>query len=159
MAQNLYNELSQLREKVIAGGTRDPGKLDDLKIEVGSPKQLVPPASVVQDDQEDIEEEELPLGSEYVERLERQLQNIPQKTQDLCLDMLNKQTELVAFVTAHLKPDTHESEGDNINLELTTQLETQQRYYEKLQLCLEEAAASEAKTIEGIVMDARGTRK
>ncbi|XP_076222323.1 uncharacterized protein LOC116427622 [Nomia melanderi] len=155
LAQNLYNELSQLREKVIASGTKDPGKLDDLKIEIGSPKQVVSPVSVVQNDQEDTNEDKLPIGSEYVERLERQLQNIPQKTQDLCLDILNKQTELVAFVTAHLKPDTDESEGDNINVELTTQLEMQQRDYEKLQLCLEEAAVAEAKTIAEIVMDAR----
>ncbi|XP_076294048.1 uncharacterized protein LOC143215641 [Lasioglossum baleicum] len=152
-AQDAYNEASQLREKVIANGTKDPGKLDDLRIEVGSCKQhgLSEPGQAATNDRKlDV------IGSEFVERLGKQLQSIPQKSHNLRRDILNKQAELMTFVALRLKPNANEPDGDSANFEVVAQLETQQKDFESLKTCLEQAEAMEANIVEQILTDARG---
>ncbi|XP_076645062.1 uncharacterized protein LOC143354683 [Halictus rubicundus] len=152
-AQDVYNEVSQLREKVIANGTKDPGKLDDLRIEVGSFRHLGPSDPGKTDTNDRTLDA---IGSDYVERLGRQLQSIPQKSQNLCRDILNKQAELMAFVASRLKPDPNEPDGDNANFAVVAQLETQQKDFESLEACLEQAEAMGAGIIEQILTEARG---
>ncbi|XP_033334013.2 uncharacterized protein LOC117224908 isoform X1 [Megalopta genalis] len=157
VAQDLFNEMSQLREKVIASGTKDPGKLDDLRIEVGSPKHHIPTENVLQEPAENIERKLDAIGVQFIQRLEEQLHKIPQKSRNLCRDILSKQAELIDFVASRLKSgNAYETEGDNPDSEMATKLETQQKDIDSLRIFLEGADAMDTKIIEETLADIRG---
>ncbi|XP_015429210.1 PREDICTED: golgin subfamily A member 3-like [Dufourea novaeangliae] len=156
VAQDIYNEMSQLREKVIACGAKDPGKLDELRIEVGVTKHVTTPLEPVTQTEPVIKfEEKLVIGRKFLENLEKQLQEMPQKSQNFCREIARKQTEFVAFVNSRLKTNTEECDGDNANAEMTTQLEAHEKENEILQTCLEEMQSAEVKTIAEIMKTAQ----
>ncbi|XP_078036618.1 uncharacterized protein LOC144469824 [Augochlora pura] len=153
VAQDLFNEMSQLREKVIANGTKDPGKPEDLRIEVGSPKHHMTAEGVLHAQVENMERKLDAMGVQFMQRLEEQLHKIPQKSRNLCRDILSKQTELIDYVASRLKP--FEPEGDNPDLELAARLESQQKDIESLRIFLEGADAMDSKITEEILVDIR----
>ncbi|CAK9823619.1 hypothetical protein ANTRET_LOCUS1923 [Anthophora retusa] len=138
-AQELYNEMYQLREKVITSGGRDPGKPEDLRLEVGSPKQIPPPAEVNQNEQAELLVDRLPVGVELLETLEDTLREIPRKSQDFCREMLEKQSNFVAFATSRLiNANEGKTENEQGNSEVIRQLENHQKDCDMLRLRLHE---------------------
>ncbi|XP_043251062.1 paramyosin-like [Colletes gigas] len=155
IAQDLYNDMVQLREKVIASGAKDPGKMEDVKVEVGSPKPPPPIEQVAEDEQAESSAEKLAIASEFMDTLERQLQEIPRKSQNLCRELLNKQSEFVTFVGSQLKTSDDENEEDDSTVKVSAQLDVHRKDYESLQACLDDVKALETKTVEDILKNAR----
>ncbi|XP_076167310.1 uncharacterized protein LOC143146683 [Ptiloglossa arizonensis] len=155
LAQDLYNDMIQLREKVIASGTKDPGKLEDLKIEVGSHKQHPQIEPIVQKEQEESGIEKMTIGNEFVDNLERQLMEIPRKSQNLCLDLLGKQTDFIAFVNSQFNDNKINEEGDPM-VEVHEQLEIHRKDCESVQACLDNIKTIETQAVEELVKNARG---
>ncbi|XP_017790384.1 PREDICTED: myosin-11-like, partial [Habropoda laboriosa] len=143
-AQDLYNDMSQLREKLISNGARDPGKPEDLRLEVGSPKQIPPTPEISQVEEAELYIERLPAGIELLETLEDQLREIPRKSQDFSRDLLDKQSNFVAFVTSHLiNASEGKSETDEGSSEVIRQLEIHQKDYDGFGLRLHEIEVME----------------
>ncbi|XP_054012429.1 myosin heavy chain, clone 203 [Hylaeus anthracinus] len=156
VAQDLYNHMSQLREQVIASGAKDPGKLEDLKVEIGGPKQqptIIEP--VAENEQPESCVENMAVCEEFVDNLHRQLQEIPRKSQSLCRELLNKQSEFVAFVDSRLKASVEENEEGNSLVQVEAQLEVHRKDYESLQACMEDIKEMETKTVEEILKNVR----
>lgn len=156
LAQDLYNDMSQLREKVISSGAKDPGKMEDLKLEIGSPKQppIVEPNAI--GEKVEVSGEPIAINTEFLDTLANQLKEIPRKSQDMCRELLKKQSSFVAFVSSQLiKSSDEEKDADDVNLEVTMQLEIHQKDCDTLQACLDEIESVEAKTIAGLVENAR----
>ncbi|XP_076249424.1 uncharacterized protein LOC143188839 [Calliopsis andreniformis] len=161
IAQELYNEMSQLREKVIASGTKDPGKLEDLRLEVGSPQPLPVTSATGPSDQSNVTIEKLAINREFLENLEGQLQEIPKKSQNICRELLKKQLSFVTFVSSRLiKTNNEETDTENgmtnVDVEMITQLEVHQKDYESLQACLDEIETTEMKAITDLMQNMRG---
>lgn len=146
----------QLREKVITSGAKDPGQLEDLKFTVGLPQPSSTTESSGYIDQSNNATEKLTNRSEFLESLELQLQEIPKKSQNLCRELLKKQSSFVAFVTSRLiKASDEEVETDNANLEMISQLQAHQKDYNSLQSCLHEVEVSETKAVADAIQYTR----
>ncbi|KAF3420078.1 hypothetical protein E2986_13392 [Frieseomelitta varia] len=144
VAQDLYNEMSQLRDKLITKGARDPGKVETLKFEVGS--KHFPPAEPSYNEAANVEK--LSVGKELLETLEDRLREIPKKLRDFCQELLEKQTNFVAFVTTHLIEGSSEAnEPDHANSEVIMKLEVHQRENDALRSRIDEMQEIEEKSI------------
>lgn len=143
MAQDLYNEMSQLRDKLITNGARDPGKVETLKFEVGS--KYIPPAEPNYNEAANVHVEKLSVGKELLETLEDRLREIPKKLRDFCQELLEKQSNFVAFVTTHLIEAS--SEADHANSEVIMKLEVHQRENDTLRSRIDEMQEIEEKSI------------
>ncbi|XP_060829007.1 golgin subfamily A member 6-like protein 24 isoform X2 [Bombus pascuorum] len=146
-AQDLYNDMSQLREKLITSGAKDPGKVETLKLEVGSSKHF-PATEASYKEAADVHAEKLSVGKEMLESLEDRLREIPKKLRNLCQDLLDKQSIFVAFVTSQLiKASSEGNDPDRTNSEVTMQLEIHQRDYDALRSHMNEIQEIEEKSI------------
>lgn len=146
-AQDLYNEMSQLREKLIASGAKDPGKVETLKLEVGSSKHF-PATETNYNEAANVHAEKLSIGKEMLESLEDRLREIPKKLRNLCQELLDKQSIFVAFVTSQLiKASSEGNDSDHTNSKVTTQLEIHQRDYDALRSHMSEIQEIEEKSI------------
>lgn len=146
VAQDLYNEMSQLRDKLINSGARDPGKVETLKFEVGS-KQF-PQAEPTYNEAANVEK--LSVGKELLETLEDRLREIPKKLRDFCQELLEKQSNFVAFVTTHLIEASTEvvvDEPDHTNSEVIMKLEVHQKENDALRSRIDEMQEIEEKSI------------
>lgn len=146
-AQDLYNEMSQLREKLITSGAKDPGKVETLKLEVGSSKHF-PATETSYNEAANVHAEKLSVGKEMLESLEDRLREIPKKLRILCQELLDKQSIFVAFVTSQLiKASSEGNDPDHTNSEVTMQLEIHQRDYDTLRSHMNEIQEIEEKSI------------
>lgn len=147
MAQELYNDMSQLREKLLANG-KDPGKPESLKIEIGAPKQFQFADITLHTELSELQLEKLTIGKELLESLGDRLRSIPKKSRKLCQELLEKQSDFVAFVTSHLINASREgSESGPLNYEVTKQLEAHQKDYDALRSRLNEVDETEEEAI------------
>ncbi|CAD1476522.1 unnamed protein product, partial [Heterotrigona itama] len=146
VAQDLYNEMSQLRDKLINSGARDPGKVETLKFEIGS--KHFPPAEPTYNETANVHVEKLSVGKELLETLEDRLREIPKKLRDLCQQLLEKQSNFVAFVTTHLiEASTDVAEPDHANSEVIMKLEVHQRENDALRSRIDEMQEIEERSI------------
>ncbi|XP_076761882.1 uncharacterized protein LOC143429915 [Xylocopa sonorina] len=151
VAQDLYNEMSQLRKEVISSGAKDPGRLETIKLEVGSCKPFPATEAATTSEQADIPVEKLSIGKELLESLEERLQEIPKTSRTLCQELLDKQSVFVTFITSRLinaSEDTNEAD-QNTNSDMTLQLANHQRDYDTLRSRLNEAKEVE----EGVIAE------
>ncbi|XP_076681239.1 uncharacterized protein LOC143375725 [Andrena cerasifolii] len=155
LVQDLYNDMSQLREKVISSGAKDPGKMEDLKLEIGAPKQSPTGEPNATGEKVEISVEPIVINTEFLDALANQLKEMPHKSQNLCREVLKKQSSFVSFVSSQLIKSSDEKDADDVNLEVTTQLEVHQKDCDALQVCLDEIESVEAKTIAELVENAR----
>ncbi|XP_026668008.1 myosin heavy chain, clone 203-like isoform X2 [Ceratina calcarata] len=147
IAQELYNDMTQLREKLVANG-KDPGKPETIKIEIGSPKQFQPADITLPTEPVDLQVEKLTIGKELLESLGDRLRAIPKKSRKLCQELLEKQSDFVTFVTSHLITASREGpESGALNYEVTKQLEAHQRDYDTLRSRLSEVDETEEEAI------------
>nr|XP_012144104.1 PREDICTED: myosin heavy chain, clone 203-like [Megachile rotundata] len=148
-AQDLYNDITQIREKLISSGSKDPGKLEDVKVEVGSPK-----SPIEAKEQIDNNLEKLAIGGEFLRSLENKLHDIPRRSQALCQELLDKQSEFVAFVTSRLI-NASEVGVDDTNSVLTMQLEAHQKECDVLRSRLVEIEEAEANSMAELMKNVR----
>ncbi|KAK1130240.1 hypothetical protein K0M31_018379 [Melipona bicolor] len=146
VAQDLYNEMSQLRDKLITSGARDPGKVETLKFEVGS--KHFSQAELSYNETANVHVEKLSVGKELLETLEDRLREIPKKLRDFCQELLEKQSNFVAFVTTHLiEASSEANEPDHANSEVIMKLEVHQRENDALRSRMDEMQEIEEKSI------------
>ncbi|XP_031770917.1 myosin heavy chain, non-muscle-like isoform X3 [Apis florea] len=143
-AQELYTELSQLREKLITTGARDPGKPEILKLEIGPPKAPYV-AEQICNESVDTHIEKLSAGNELLECLEDRLREIPQRLRNICKELLDKQSNFTSFITSHLIEASENTETNSE--EVTIQLEVHQRDYDNIRSRLNEIQELEEKSI------------
>ncbi|XP_026297965.1 myosin heavy chain, non-muscle isoform X2 [Apis mellifera] len=143
-AQELYTELSQLREKLLTTGARDPGKPEVLKLEIGPPKAAFPPEQICNESVE-THIEKLSAGNELLECLEDRLREIPQRLRNICKELLDKQSNFTSFITSHLIEASENTEANPE--EVTIQLEVHQRDYDNIRSRLNEIQELEEKSI------------
>ncbi|CAL7938662.1 unnamed protein product [Xylocopa violacea] len=151
VAQDLYNEMSQLREKVISSGAKDPGRVETIKLEVGSSKPCPAPEAASSSEQADVQVEKLAIGKELLDSLEDRLREIPKTSRTLCQELLDKQSVFVAFITSHLinaSEDANDTD-QKTNSDVTLQLANHQRDYDALRSRLSEAQETE----EGVIAE------
>nr|XP_034181094.1 putative leucine-rich repeat-containing protein DDB_G0290503 isoform X2 [Osmia lignaria] len=153
-AQDLYNDMSQLREKVITSGGKDPGKLEDVKVEVGSSKQIPSGETTISREQMDNNLEKLAIGNEFLKTLESKLEGIPKKSQNLCYELLDKQSEFVAFITSHLI-NASEVGSETDNAMVTVQLEAHQKECDSLRSRLVEIEETETSSMTELMKSVR----
>ncbi|OAD54161.1 Laminin subunit alpha-1, partial [Eufriesea mexicana] len=146
-AQDLYNEMSQIREKLINMGAKDPGKPETLKLDIGSPKQVAPAEPTIYESA-NTTIEKLPIGKELLGCLEERLREIPKNLRNICQELLDKQSIFVTFVTSQLIQSTREgNEADQTNSEVSMQLEVHQKDYDNIRSRLDEVQELEEKSI------------
>lgn len=146
-AQELYNEMAQLREKMISMGVKDPGKPEGLKFEFGTNKQIAPvePTTL---ESANTSIEKLPIGKELLGCLEERLREIPKNLRSICQELLDKQSVFVTFVTSQLIQSTMEgNETDQANSEVSMQLEVHQKDYDNIRSRMNEVQELEEKSI------------
>ncbi|XP_031367720.1 myosin heavy chain, non-muscle-like isoform X3 [Apis dorsata] len=143
-AQELYTELSQLREKLLTTGARDPGKPEILKLEIGPPKASFPTEQIC-NEPVDTHIEKLSAGNELLECLEDRLREIPQRLRTICKELLDKQSNFTSFITSHLIEASENTEANPE--EVTIQLEVHQRDYDSIRSRLNEIQELEEKSI------------
>ncbi|EZA49417.1 hypothetical protein X777_11915 [Ooceraea biroi] len=147
VAQELYDEMSSLRERIISVGGKDPGKLEGPRpLQPDSSKQN-PLTSVDENPRDSAEQHSLICMDESVvigvSTLQNQLQDLCDRSQELCRSALDEITSLVSFVKGRLtelyQQDNAESapvNSEQAQLELTVFSLTEQDY-EQLKAQLE----------------------
>lgn len=148
MAQDLYKEMSSLREKIIAAGGKDPGKIEDPRSPIVSgPKQSSP---IETDSSNDLAEKRLPALSADesaiigVSLLQNQLQDLCDHSRELCQRALDRSSSFASLVKCWLtEPSRHEADNASVphDSEVEAQLTILGRDNEDMRTRLNELAA------------------
>ncbi|XP_070167929.1 putative leucine-rich repeat-containing protein DDB_G0290503 [Polyergus mexicanus] len=116
IAQDLYDEISSLREKIITAGGKDPGKIEEPKLsQVECPKQN-PPTSIETNLHDNGQWEQICMDESMVigvSLLQNQLQNLCDRSQELCQRALDKSSSFASFVKSWLTESHQQDEMDN----------------------------------------------
>ncbi|KAL2717078.1 myosin-10-like isoform X1 [Vespula squamosa] len=165
--QDLYEDISQLRDKMILNGAKDPGKLEELKIiEIDSSKipiieSKVP--QVVSNEQQAKNNKtnnvpsinvnnNLNMDSEFIINLNNKLKEISKRYQDLCEEALRKHTFIVVSLEKNLEEENDESKKDT-NSEVLNHLESYRGDNTSLKTRLEEMKSVQLEAITELVKD------
>ncbi|XP_070518827.1 paramyosin [Cardiocondyla obscurior] len=118
VARDLYDEMSNLREKIIAAGGKDPGKIEELRsLQVECPKQRTPtPAE--RSSQEDCTEQREPICMDEsvvigVSLLQSQLQSLCDRSQEICQRSLDESMSFASLVKHWLTESSRQDETGN----------------------------------------------
>lgn len=164
--QDLYEDISQLRDKMILNGAKDPGKLEELKIiEIDSSKIPIIEPKVQQvtsnEQQTKINKMNNPsinvnnnpnMDSEFVITLNNKLKEISKRYQDLCEEALRKHMFMIVSLEKNLEEDIDESKKDT-NSEIFMRLESYRDDNTSLKTQLEEMKSAQLETIKELVND------
>ncbi|CAL1678078.1 unnamed protein product [Lasius platythorax] len=120
IAQDLYDEISSLREKILTAGGKDPGKVEEPKLsQVECPKQspLIPIETNLRHDYEQWEQicmdESRVIG---VSLLQNQLQDLCDRSQELCQRALDRSSSFASFVKSWLTESSHQDEMGKVSI-------------------------------------------
>nr|XP_012230750.1 PREDICTED: putative leucine-rich repeat-containing protein DDB_G0290503 isoform X2 [Linepithema humile] len=147
IAQELCDEMSSLREKIIAVGGKDPGKIEELKTaQVECPKQS-PAESIktsLQHDCPDEQRKRICMDESAVigvSLLQNQLQDLCDRSQDLSQRVLDKSSSFASLVKSWLTEFNQQNENILIPMDFTkaeAQLATFGQNNEELRTQLDE---------------------
>lgn len=102
-ATELYMEMSQLRDKLIAKSGKDPGKVEPINFTLGGTDHL--PTSVSSEGRqldgsgERVSGANIPLTNEFLSTVISKIRELPKRFFDLCSEMLRHRTEIIASLT------------------------------------------------------------
>ncbi|XP_024877349.1 golgin IMH1-like [Temnothorax curvispinosus] len=119
IAQDLYDEMSNLREKIIAAGGKDPGKIEELRSpQVECPKQSSP-TPIETSSRHDCAEQREPICMDEsviigVSLLQDQLQNLCDRSQEICQRALDKSSSFASLVKSWLTESSRQDEVGNV---------------------------------------------
>ncbi|KAG7203744.1 hypothetical protein KM043_013768 [Ampulex compressa] len=155
--QELYDDMSQLREKVIASGGKDPGKPEDLKfLDTAHTRQTtIEPNPRESSTEESTEQPEDDLVTKFLDSLQSQLQELPRKIHELCRDTFERDSNFATFVASWLTDS--KSEGSEIALE--TELDAYKIASDDLKARFEVVADGHKEWTEEILRGAQGLRE
>lgn len=119
VAQDLYDEISSLREKIITAGGKDPGKVEELKLSQAEfLKQSLPTS--IETNLHDNEQwgqicmdESMMIG---VSLLQNQLQDLCDRSQELCQRALDKSSSFASLVKSWLTASRQENETGKVSI-------------------------------------------
>ncbi|KYN37275.1 hypothetical protein ALC56_08332 [Trachymyrmex septentrionalis] len=119
MVQDLYDEMSSLREKIIAVGGKDPGKIEELRSpQVECPKQNPPTAIDTSSPYECTEQREPICMDESViigmSLLQNQLRDLCDHSQEICQRTLDKSSSFASLVKFWLTESSRQDEMGNV---------------------------------------------
>ncbi|XP_035717567.1 intracellular protein transport protein USO1-like [Vespa mandarinia] len=161
--QDLYEDISQLRDKMILNGVKDPGRLEELKIiEIDSSKiPIIEPKvqqAVSNEQQTKINKtnnlsinvnNNSNMDNEFIITLNNKLQEISKRYQDLCEEALRKHTFMIVSLEKNLEEDIDESK----NSEFLMHLESYRGDNTSLKTHLEEMKSAQLEAIKELVKD------
>ncbi|XP_047345327.1 myosin-10-like isoform X3 [Vespa velutina] len=161
--QDLYEDISQLRDKMILNGVKDPGRLEELKIiEIDSSKiPIIEPKvqQVVSNEQQTKINKTNNLSininnnsnmdNEFIITLNNKLKEISKRYQDLCEEALRKHTFMIVSLEKNLEEDLDESK----NSEVLMHLESYRGDNTSLKTRLEEMKSAQLEAIKELVKD------
>ncbi|XP_011145375.2 uncharacterized protein LOC105186690 [Harpegnathos saltator] len=150
--EDLYKEMSTLREKIIAAGGKDPGKIEDPRSPplVDGPKQKSPMPPMETDSSHELAEKRLAAISADesaiigVSLLQNQLQDLCDHSQQLCQRALDKSSSFASLVKSWMTESSRYEVGSvlaPLDAELETQLTILGRDNEDMRTRLNELAA------------------
>ncbi|XP_011873810.1 PREDICTED: spindle pole body component 110-like [Vollenhovia emeryi] len=119
MAQDMHDEISSLREKIIAAGGKDPGKIEELRsLQVECPKQS-PPTPIETSSRCDAPEQREPICMDEsvvigVSLLQNELRNICDRSQEICQRTLDKSSSFASLVKFWLTESSRQDETGNV---------------------------------------------
>ncbi|XP_057339311.1 putative leucine-rich repeat-containing protein DDB_G0290503 isoform X1 [Microplitis mediator] len=97
-ALNMYEEVSQLREKIMAGGGKDPGKIESIKTVAGDfPIKFNDSDNTCRGSGEHAAINSL-ITKEFMTILQNELKDYPKGCLSLCQDVIKKHSELVDWI-------------------------------------------------------------
>lgn len=117
----MYNEVLQLREKVIALGAKDPGKPDEIGlIQCTSEKEKRFDSQIpIQIESTIINNiPECDINNEFMENIELNLQSIPNSLTEFCKKVLNDRMEIVTWVMEYDHQDCENDFALNEKIEI-----------------------------------------
>ncbi|XP_018361180.1 PREDICTED: synaptonemal complex protein 1-like [Trachymyrmex cornetzi] len=119
MVQDLYDEMSSLREKIIAVGGKDPGKIEELRSpQVECPKQN-PPTPIDTSSPHDCTEQREPICMDEsviigMSLLQNQLRDLCDRSQEICQRILEKSLSFASLIKFWLTKSSQQSEMGNV---------------------------------------------
>ncbi|XP_012533312.2 golgin subfamily A member 4 [Monomorium pharaonis] len=117
LAQDLYDEMSSLREKIITASGKDPGKIEELRsAQVECPRQSPPtPTSSRHDCTEQQEpicmDESVVIGMSL---LQNQLRDLHDRSEKICQRALDKSSSFASLVKFWLTESSRQDESGNL---------------------------------------------
>lgn len=147
--QDLYDELSSLRERIIAAGCKDPGRIEELQVEW--PKQG-PPAPVETNFRQDCAEQREQIFMDEsavigVSSLRNQLRDLCDNSQELCQRVLNRSSSFTPLVKSWLTESCREGTEDASippsNAEMDAQLAVVELTNEEMKTRLDELTTAQ----------------
>lgn len=129
VAQDLYDELTSLREKIITAGGKDPGKIEEPRLpQVDCPKQSLATPTETSLLHEDTEQQERICMEEStiisVSLLQNQLQDLCDRSQDLCQHTLDGSSSFASLIKSWLTDPCRDETGNSL-VPLESKVETQ----------------------------------
>ncbi|XP_018407108.1 PREDICTED: interaptin-like [Cyphomyrmex costatus] len=119
MVRDLYDEMSSLREKIIAVGGKDPGKIEELRSpQVECPKQS-PPTPIDTSSPHDCTEQREPICMDEsviigMSLLQNQLRDLCDRSQEICQHTLDKSSSFASLVKFWLTESSRQDEMGNV---------------------------------------------
>ncbi|XP_011066214.1 PREDICTED: putative leucine-rich repeat-containing protein DDB_G0290503 [Acromyrmex echinatior] len=119
LVQDLYDEMSSLREKIIAVGGKDPGKIEELRLpQVECPKQN-PPTPIDTSSPHNCTEQREPI---YMDEsviigmllLQNQLRDLCDHSQEICQRALDKSLSFASLIKFWLTESSRQDEMGNV---------------------------------------------
>lgn len=117
--QDLYDEMLSLREKIIAVGGKDPGKIEELKSpQVECPKQSTP-TPIETSSRHDCADQPEPICMDEsviigMSLLQNQLRDICDRSQEICQRTLDRSSSVVSLVKFWLTESSRQDEMGNV---------------------------------------------
>ncbi|XP_020284540.1 putative leucine-rich repeat-containing protein DDB_G0290503 isoform X2 [Pseudomyrmex gracilis] len=158
--QEMHEEISKLREKIIAIGGKDPGNVETLKpLQAECPKQqrlpIVPLETSPSNDKQQQQQQQQPICMDEsavigVTLMQNQLQSLCDRSQEICQSVLDKSLSFAALVKTWLTESSQEEKyiDDNMLMycvlehpKLETQLAILGRDNEETRIRLDELRA------------------
>ncbi|XP_011694998.1 PREDICTED: myosin-9-like isoform X2 [Wasmannia auropunctata] len=119
MAQDLHDEMSSLRERIIAAGGKDPGTIEELRSpQVECPRQS-PPTPVETSSRHDCVGQQEPICMDEsvvigVSLLQDQLRDLCDRSQEICQHALDKSSSFASLVKFWLTESSRQDEMGNM---------------------------------------------
>ena len=117
--QELYDEISSLREKIIAIGGKDPGKIEELKSPQVECLKQNPPMSIDTSSPHDCTEQQEPICMNEsvimgMSLLQNQLRDLCDHSQEICQRALDKSSSFASLIKFWLTESSRQDEMGNV---------------------------------------------
>ncbi|XP_012056211.1 PREDICTED: interaptin-like [Atta cephalotes] len=132
IVQELYDEISSLREKIIAIGGKDPGKIEELKSPQVEYLKQNPPMSIDTSSPHDCTEQQEPICMNEsvimgMSLLQNQLRDLCDHSQEICQRALDKSSSFASLIKFWLTESSRQDEMGNVLIPVNySEVETRQ---------------------------------